>query len=253
MSEFHPDTALVEAVHPSPNHGARRGSAPDAIVLHYTGMASAEVALARLCDAAAAVSCHYLIFENGAIYQLVPEARRAWHAGTSFWAGESDMNSASIGIELANGGADFGSPPFTQAQVEAAIALCRDIIARRKIPPQRILGHSDIAPFRKSDPGEAFPWASLAQAGIGHYVEPVPIGDDRPLIRGSTGAEVEALQDMLAVYGYDIAVTALYEERTEAVVTAFQRHFRPARVDGKADRSTLATLRALLAALPRLA
>ncbi|MGO9006712.1 MAG: N-acetylmuramoyl-L-alanine amidase [Beijerinckiaceae bacterium] len=250
MSEFHPDSALVEAVDPSPNHDVRRGSAPDAIVLHYTGMASAEAALARLCDPAAGVSCHYLIFENGSIHQLVPEERRAWHAGTSFWAGERDMNSASIGIELANGGPDFGSPPFAPAQIEAAIALCRDIIARRKIPPQRILGHSDIAPFRKSDPGEAFPWASLAEAGIGHHVEPVPISEDRPLIRGSTGAEVEALQDMLAAYGYDIAVTALYEERTEAVVTAFQRHFRPARVDGKADRSTLATLTALLAARP---
>ncbi len=251
MDEFHPDSALVEAVRPSPNHGARRSPAADAIIMHYTGMASAEAALARLCHPAAEVSCHYLIFENGNIHQLVPEARRAWHAGASFWAGERDMNSASIGIELANGGADFGAPPFAQVQIEAAIALCRDIIARRKIPPQRILGHSDIAPIRKIDPGEAFPWASLAEAGIGHYVRPIPVGEDSPLIRGSSGAEVEALQHMLAAYGYDIAVTALYEERTEAVVAAFQRHFRPARVDGKADRSTLATLRALLCTLTR--
>ncbi|MGP0058618.1 MAG: N-acetylmuramoyl-L-alanine amidase, partial [Beijerinckiaceae bacterium] len=193
MVEFHPDSPLVKAVHASPNHGARLGLAPDAIILHYTGMASAEAALARLCDPSAQVSSHYLIFENGRVHQLVPETRRAWHTGTSFWAGERDMNSASIGIELANGGADFGAPPFAQAQIEAAIALCRDIIARRKMPPQRVLGHSDIAPFRKIDPGEAFPWARLAKAGIGHYVEPTLIGDDRPLMRGSSGAEVEAL------------------------------------------------------------
>jgi N-acetylmuramoyl-L-alanine amidase len=249
MSEFHPDSLLVAAVHASPNHGLRRQSAPDAIILHYTGMVSAEAALARLCDPAAEVSSHYLIFEDGRIHQLVPEARRAWHAGASFWAGKKDMNSVSIGIELANGGHDFGAPPFAPAQIEAAIALCTDITARRNIPSQRVLGHSDIAPVRKIDPGEAFPWPIFAKAGVGHFVEPAPVGDDPPLQRGSAGAAVEALQQMLALYGYDIAVTSFYDAKTEGVVAAFQRHFRPACVDGKADLSTLSTLQALLAAL----
>lgn len=249
MAEFLPDSALVAAVRPSPNHGPRRGPGPDAIILHYTGMASAQAALTRLCAPAAEVSCHYLIFETGSIYQLVAEARRAWHAGASFWAGETDMNSASIGIELANGGPDFGTPPFPYVQIDATIALCRDIVARRHIRPERILAHSDIAPLRKMDPGEAFPWARLAKAGIGHFIEPAPIETDRPLFLGSKGAEVEALQTSLALYGYDIAATGLYDEKTRMVVAAFQRHFRPARVDGKADRSTRATLQALLAAL----
>jgi N-acetylmuramoyl-L-alanine amidase len=250
--EFPADSALVKVVHPSPNHGPRRAASPaaiNAIVLHYTGMATAAAALARLCDPKAEVSCHYFIFENGDIHQLVPEELRAWHAGKSFWAGEGDMNSASIGIELVNGGHDFGSPPFDEAQIAAAIALCSDIVGRRKIAPQRVLGHSDVAPFRKIDPGEAFPWARLAQAGIGHYVEPYPLGAEIGLERGSRGAEVEALQRMLTSYGYDIEVTGFYDDKTERVVAAFQRHFRPGRVDGKADLSTRSTLEALLAAL----
>jgi N-acetylmuramoyl-L-alanine amidase len=250
MSGFHPDSPLVKAVDASPNHGERRGPPLDAIILHYTGMASAEAALQRLCDPTAEVSCHYLVCEEGGIHQLVPETRRAWHAGQSFWAGERDMNSASIGVELANGGPDFGSPPFADAQIVAAIALCRDIVARRRIPPQRILAHSDIAPLRKSDPGEDFPWERLAWAGIGHYVTPAPIGPGPCLRRGSAGAKVEALQKALARYGYEVETTGFYDERTQSVVRAFQRHFRPRRVDGEADRSTLATLATLLAALP---
>jgi N-acetylmuramoyl-L-alanine amidase len=249
MSGFHPDSSLVKAVHASPNHGPRRGAGLDTLILHYTGMASAEAALRRLCDPAAEVSCHYLVFEDGGIYQLVAEERRAWHAGLSCWDGERDMNSVSIGIELANGGPDFGSPPFAEPQIVAAIALCRDILARRKIPPQRVLGHSDIAPARKIDPGESFPWGRLAEAGIGHYVTAAPVGAGANLQRGSRGGDVEKLQERLARYGYDVAVTGLYDERTEVVIKAFQRHFRPARVDGRADRSTLETLEALLAAL----
>ncbi len=249
MTGFKPDSVLAK-VRPSPNHGARRGRTPDSIILHYTGMATGAAALARLCDPTSEVSAHYVIEEDGKILQLVPEARRAWHAGQSRWAGEDDMNSASIGIELVNGGHEFGAPVYSGAQIDALIALCRDIRSRHLIMPSRVLAHSDVAPGRKIDPGEYFPWARLAEAGVGHYVTPYPIGDDVPLARGAEGKSVEDLQRMLAAYGYAVAVTSRYDEKTEAIVAAFQRHFRPARVDGRADHSTVATLKDLLARLP---
>ncbi len=248
MTGFDPDNGLVKEVHPSPNHGPRRIKGPDSIVLHYTGMASGPAALARLCDPEAEVSAHYFIDEDGGILQLVPESRRAWHAGQSCWAGEKDMNSASIGIEIQNGGHEFGTPAYPDAQINALIALCRDIMSRHAIEPRRVLAHSDIAPGRKIDPGEYFPWGALAAAGVGHYVRPHPIGADAPLEAGAGGEKVEELQAMLAAYGYDISVSGHYDKNTEKVVAALQRHFRPARVDGKADFSTLATLRDLLAA-----
>src|SRR5579863_1007555 len=192
MSDFNPDSALVARICASPNFG-ERGKAPDCIILHYTGMESEDAALARLCDPASEVSCHYVIKENGEILQLVPEARRAWHAGVSAWAGEGDMNSASIGIEVANGGHDFGLPPYRDAQIAAVIGLCRDIVARRDIAAARILAHSDIAPSRKRDPGEHFPWDALADAGIGHYVAPQLCGEDRPLDLGASGEPVARL------------------------------------------------------------
>jgi N-acetylmuramoyl-L-alanine amidase len=246
---FHPDSALVREVRPSPNHGERKGKEPDSIILHYTGMASGAAALARLCDPAAEVSAHYFIAEDGGIFQLVPEARRGWHAGRSYWAGTKDMNSASIGIEIQNGGQEFGAPAYPGAQIEAVIALCRDIMRRRAIVPARVLAHSDIAPGRKIDPGEYFPWGELAAAGVGHYTLPHPIGHDTPLAPGAVGEKVEALQQMLAAYGYEVGVGGIYDTKTEQAVAAFQRHFRPARIDGKADRSTIATMRDLLAAL----
>ncbi len=251
MTGFDPDSALVRAMRPSPNHGERHGKTPDSIILHYTGMETGELALARLCDPAAEVSCHYVIGAAGEILQLVPEARRAWHAGKSYWAGEKDMNSASIGIELVNGGHEFGMPAYPAEQIAALIGLCRDIGSRHAIAPTRILAHSDIAPFRKRDPGEHFPWGQLAEAGIGHYVPPHPLGEDLPLKRGASGEKVEGLQGMLAIYGYDISVTGLYGKKTEVIVAAFQRHFRPSLVDGKADYSTVSTLKALLATRPR--
>jgi N-acetylmuramoyl-L-alanine amidase len=244
MSEFPPDYALAEVL-PSPNHGPR-GRAPHSIILHYTGMATGTAALARLRDPASEVSAHYVVEEDGRIVQLVPEARRAWHAGESFWAGETDMNSASIGIEIVNGGHDFGVPSYPDAQIDAVIALCRDIARRHRIPPQNILAHSDIAPGRKADPGEKFPWDRLASAGVGLYVPPQPIAGDAGLRHGDEGAAVWDLQRKLLAFGYGLEVTEVYDERTQAVVTAFQRHFRPARVDGRADRSTLDTLRDLL-------
>jgi N-acetylmuramoyl-L-alanine amidase len=252
MTGFDPDSGLVTAVHPSPNQGERKDDkVADSIILHYTGMDSDAAALARLCDSAAEVSSHYVIGADGAILQLVPESRRAWHAGKSYWAGERDMNSVSIGIELMNGGHDFGTPPYPPAQIDALIALCQDIAARHAILSSRILAHSDIAPFRKRDPGEYFPWGELAAAGVGHLVVAPPAGKDAPLKRGSSGEKVEGLQGMLAIYGYDISVTGLYGKKTEVVVAAFQRHFRQSLVDGTADAETVATLRELLATRPR--
>lgn len=244
-----PDSSLATILRPSPNHGDRKGRVPDTIVLHYTGTPTGEEALQAFCDPAVELSAHYLVGEDGTIYQLVPESRRAWHAGRGYWAGERDINSVSIGIEIANPGHDGGCPPYPPAQIETLIALCRDICARWKITPSHVLGHSDLAPGRKADPGEHFPWAALAKAGIGHYVPACPIEDGAPRwARGDHGIEVEALQSMLAIYGYGLNITGLYGTKTEAAVTAFQRHFRQARVDGVADRSTIETLRALLAA-----
>ena len=245
-----PESPAARAVQPSPNHGERRdGRRPDLLLLHYTGMASAAEALARLCHPLSEVSCHYLVFEDGRVLQLVPEARRAWHAGASCWAGERDINSCSIGIEIVNGGHPHGLPPYPVVQIDAVIRLAADLTARWSIPPQRVLAHSDVAPARKEDPGELFPWAALAAAGVGLWVPPVPLGDGRFFSAGDRGPPVEALQAMLALYGYDVAVSGAYDDATAAVVTAFQRHFRPERVDGVADASTITTLRNLLAAV----
>ena len=245
-----PDTPLARRVAPSPNHGARRAGPLDMLVLHYTGMDSGAAALARLRDPLSEVSAHYLVFEDGAIVQMVPEARRAWHAGAGAWKGETDINSRSIGIEIVHPGHAGGLPSYPDAQIEAVIALARDIIGRWPIPPERVLGHSDIAPERKEDPGETFPWSRLAAAGVGHYVPPARLQDGRFFARVDAGQPVEALQAMVALYGYDQPVTGLFDARTQAVITAFQRHFRPARVDGVADASTITTLRDLIAALP---
>jgi N-acetylmuramoyl-L-alanine amidase len=220
------------------------------LILHYTGMESGAAALARLRDPLSEVSAHYLVFEDGGIVQLVPEGRRAWHAGAGAWKGETDINSRSIGIEIVNPGHAGGLPPYPEAQIDAVTALSRDILGRWPIPPERVLGHSDIAPERKEDPGETFPWSRLAAAGIGHGVSAAPIRDGRFFARGDSGQPVEALQAMFALYGYDLPVSGVFDGRTHAVVTAFQRHFRQARVDGVADASTITTLRDLIAALP---
>lgn len=248
---FEADSPLAAFVRPSPNHGARRaGMAPDAIVLHYTGMPTAEGALDRLCAADAQVSCHYFVFEDGRIAQLVPEARRAWHAGASFWAGESDMNSASIGIEIVNPGHEGGAPPFPPAQVAAVARLCRDIMRRHAIGPARVLAHSDISPGRKVDPGEIFPWEVLAAAGVCLADPAPPARDGLTLAPGATGAPVAALRAALARFGYRCEPGAVYDARTATVVAAFQRRFRRARVDGVADvetRDRLAALNATVA------
>ena len=242
---FTPDSKTVTNVVPSPNHDAR--AVPiDILLLHYTGMQSAEAALARLTDPAAKVSSHYLVYEDGRVDQLVPEARRAWHAGLSSWHGATDINSHSIGIEIVNPGHEFGYRDFPDAQIEAVIALCRDIVVRQHIPLARVLAHSDVAPARKQDPGERFPWSRLAAAGVGLWIDPTAIGKGTVLKSGDRNEHVADLQRALSRFGYAADVTSLYDTPTAEIVTAFQRHHRPARVDGIADRSTAETLRRLL-------
>ena len=251
MSAFKADFARAH-VQPSPNHGDRRdGRRPDIILLHYTGMGTAEGALDWLCRPESQVSSHYFVFEDGRIMQLVPEGRRAWHAGKSSWHGETDINSSSIGIEIANAGHPGGLPEFPDAQIEAVIELCRDCGQRWAIAPERVLGHSDVAPVRKVDPGEKFPWARLAAAGVGHWVEPASITGGRFFQKGDVGQPIEALQSMLSLYGYNTEINGEFSEKLKGDVEAFQRHFRQERVDGIADFSTIDTLHRLLSALPR--
>jgi N-acetylmuramoyl-L-alanine amidase len=244
-----PDSDLVGALSASPNHDSRKGAAIDTLILHYTGMKDGLAALHRLCDPnPPRVSAHYVVFEDGEIVQCVAEARRAWHAGLGSWAGRDDVNSRSIGIEIVNPGHEFGYRPFPEPQVESVVALCADILARNPIPKQNVLAHSDTAPARKTDPGELFPWPRLARAGIGLWVPPQPIGPGPSYGPGEEGPPIQALQAMFAMLGYGLQVTGVYDPPTVAVVTAFQRHWRPERVDGIADASTLKTLRDLLAA-----
>ncbi len=202
-------------------------------------MPSAAEALARLRDPAAKVSAHYLIDEDGAVVALVPEALRAWHAGVSAWQGQSRLNDRSIGIELVNPGHEWGYRAFTEAQYAACIELCRAILERWPIPARRVLGHSDVAPDRKQDPGELFDWPRLAAAGIGLWP------DDGQ----GTARPVKDLQAQLAAVGYAAPLHGDLDEPTRRVIAAFQRHFRPARVDGDPDRDTLARLDGLLTLL----
>ena len=222
----------------SPNFNARAGNAkPSHLILHYTEM-TLDSALARLCDPAAKVSCHYLISEAGEIYRLVDEADRAWHAGQAYWLGETDLNTHSIGIELDYPGHSLrrpegGPPDFPARQMAALRDLCRDILSRHDIPPAHILGHSDIAPGRKIDPGETFDWRWLGHEGIGLW----PEAGDR-----ADGGDPRAL---LTRYGYDPAVDL------GTIITAFQRHFHPEifrtpEKIGMPDPETLARLNSLL-------
>jgi len=240
------DGALLR---PSPNFGDRRdGKQPYMLIMHYTAMATAEEAELRLTDPQSQVSAHYLVREDGTIVQLVAESKRAWHAGLAFWRGESDVNSCSIGIEIAYAAEPAGQP-YPARQIKAVRALAQDILARHTaIKPPYVLGHSDVAPERKIDPGATFPWRKMARAGVGLYAPPVPAcGCGWALSPGARGRAVAVFQAMLARYGYDIGVTGLFDSRTEWVTKAFQAHFRPARVDGRIDISTIQTLRRLLA------
>lgn len=219
----------IEA-HPSPNHGPRPDDATiDMLVLHYTGMKDAPAALQRMTDPEAEVSAHYMIEEDGRTLQLVDEVHRAWHAGVSFWRGNTDINSRSIGIELVNPGHEFGYRAFPEPQMAALVDLAGDVLAHHPIPPRNVVGHSDVAPARKQDPGELFDWRRLAEAGIGLWP------DER-------SGEVADVPGMLAAFGYDMT------DRVSAL-TAYQRHFRPACIDGRADVQCARILAGLLAAI----
>ncbi|PBC03178.1 N-acetylmuramoyl-L-alanine amidase [Mesorhizobium sp. WSM3860] len=249
MSGFLPDQPGAE-VRLSPNFGPRRETLrPDMIVLHYTGMPTGAGAESWLCDPASEVSSHYLVHEDGRIVQMVRESDRAWHAGKSSWFGRTDINSCSVGIEIVNPGHSLGYKAFPKRQIEAVIGLCAGITGRHSIAPQRVLAHSDVAPGRKVDPGEKFPWKVLFAAGVGHLVPAAPIRTGAALKAGDAGADVEALQSMLALYGYSAEISGVFDRQTEIVVAAFQRHFRRRLVDGVADGSTISTLQRLLAAV----
>lgn len=213
---------------PSPNHDARPdGGAIDMLVVHYTGMQSATAARERLCDPAAKVSAHYMIDEDGSVAALVPEDRRAWHAGVSFWRGRTDINARSVGVELVNPGHEYGYRPFPEPQMAAFEELAKAILGRHPIPARNVVGHSDVAPRRKEDPGELFDWRRLAGCGIG-------------LWPGATAsAEATDAAQMLARFGYET-------EDLAATLRAFQRRFRPARIDGVADAETTGLLADLL-------
>ncbi|MGE0594983.1 MAG: N-acetylmuramoyl-L-alanine amidase [Hyphomonadaceae bacterium] len=236
---------------PSPNYDER--SRPiDLVVLHYTGMQGAEIAIARLTDPApvagnypgpwqptltshdaplSRVSAHYVVTEDGAIYRVVAEEHRAWHAGVSNWEGEGDVNGRAIGIEIVNGGHDFGLPEFPDAQIAAVIALVGDILTRRKLAPSRVVGHSDVAPERKLDPGEKFPWKRLADAGVALW--------PKSHARRPESDSVVCMQERLAQIGYGVAATGMIDAQTKAALVAFQRRFRPSQIDGVADEETL--------------
>ncbi|MQX35977.1 N-acetylmuramoyl-L-alanine amidase [Roseospira navarrensis] len=215
----------------SPNHDARPpGGGVDLLVLHYTGMPTGAAALDRLRDPAARVSAHYLVEEDGRVFRLVPEDRRAWHAGVSSWRGRGDVNGRSIGVEIVNPGHEFGYRPFPAPQMDAVEALCRDIVARYGLGPGDVVGHADVAPTRKEDPGELFDWPRLARAGVG--VWPAAAGGDGP------APDAAAALAMLAAIGYDVSDPV-------AATIAFQRRFRPEGFDGRLDSETRTRIRAV--------
>ncbi len=219
--------AMIER--PSANYNERpAGVGIEMLVLHYTGMVSCEDALARLCDEQAKVSAHYLIDEDGRLYRLVAEDRRAWHAGVAYWRGERNINACSIGIEMVNPGHEFGYREFGEAQMLTLIDLCQDILARYVIPPGHVLGHSDVAPQRKKDPGELFDWQRLAVDGIGLW----------PQSSGPVELEEGAASQLLHSIGYDTS-------DLPATLMAFQRRYRPEQIDGLLDPETGGLIRAL--------
>jgi N-acetylmuramoyl-L-alanine amidase len=235
--------------HASPNFDVRK-SAIDMIVVHYTGMKTAEESLARLCDGTIEnkVSAHYLIEEDGRIHCLIQEKDRAWHAGVSYWAGQRDINSCSIGIELQNPGLEFGYHPFPEAQMKSFIALAKDIIARHHISPFRVLGHSDIAPTRKADPGELFDWKYCADQGVGFWPTPTP-GAKPNAPPEINNASVKSAQEALNFIGYESDINGRSDAKTLMLISAFQRHWQPERVDGVLDADTVARLQAVCIAI----
>ncbi len=230
---------------PSPNHDARPPATPiDTLVLHYTGMRSAQAALDRLRDPAALVSSHYVVEEDGAVWRLVPEALRAWHAGVSYWRGHTALNDRSLGIEIVNPGHEFGYRDFPVLQLAAVCDLCLELLARHPIPPRNVVAHSDIAPERKADPGERFDWRALAANGVGLWPDRVPdLGTGGALRDAASLCHVRAA---LATIGYRVAAEGALDPALATVLRAFQRHWRPEAVTGQADAGTLARLLAVV-------
>jgi N-acetylmuramoyl-L-alanine amidase len=239
-------TAMIDR--PSPNTDDRPpGVGVSMLVLHYTGMTSAEAAVARLTDPAARVSAHYVIDEAGRVFRLAGEDRRCWHAGAGAWRGQDDVNARSIGVEIANPGHEHGYRPFPEAQMAAVTDLARAIVNRHAIRPEDVVGHSDTAPERKEDPGELFDWARLARAGVGLWPFGVGAAVDGPVLGvGDAGIDVLRLQRDLARFGWTVEPTGRFDRRTERVVVAFQRRFRQQRLDGRFDRLCRARLDWLL-------
>lgn len=241
---------MVCDVRASPNFDERVGEGvPDILLLHYTGMATGAEALARLSDPLARVSSHYVVEEDGRIFQLVPEALRAWHAGAGSWEGRGDVNSRSIGIEIVNPGHEHGYRPFPSVQIASVIELCRECVDRWRIAPRRVLAHSDTAPDRKQDPGELFPWDQLSRAGIGLAPAAKDFIEGSALSEGATGADVVHFQATLTEFGYGVETTGTFDRSTVLATTAFQRHYRTSRIDGAADAATRAALDAMIAGL----
>lgn len=233
----------------SPNYNTRPPGVPiDTIVLHYTGMSTAEAALNRMVDSASEVSAHYLIHENGEVIQLVEEEHRTWHAGKSSWRGRENVNDVSIGIELVNPGHEFGYRAFPEPQMQALAVLCQDMMARHPIEARNVVGHADIAPERKEDPGELFDWAWMASQGIGVFPS-LNLSDEYPVTlfeQGAEGGDVHQMQEGLMRYGYMIQPNGLFDEHTAKVVVAFRRHFAPQTIAPIWDNQAQAMLDALL-------
>ena len=227
---------------PSPNHDERTGPV-DILILHYTGMKTAREALDRLRDPAAAVSSHYVVDEDGTVTRLVPEDRRAWHAGVSHWRGHSALNGRSIGIEIVNPGHEWGYRDFPVLQLAAVCDLCLLILARHPIPARNVVGHSDVSPDRKQDPGERFDWRALAENGVGLWPEDAPDLGTTGAVRDAAG--LRPVRAALAEIGYRVGLEGALDPALSAVLRAFQRHWRPEAVTGQADDGTLVRLLAV--------
>jgi N-acetylmuramoyl-L-alanine amidase len=229
--------------HPSPNHDARPDGRVDMLILHYTGMKTAREAVDRLCDPEAKVSSHYVVDEDGSVLRLVPEDRRAWHAGVSYWRGHTVLNGRSIGIEIVNPGHEWGYRDFPVLQMAAVCDLCLGILSRHPIPARNIVGHSDVAPDRKEDPGEKFRWDDLARNGVGLWPVEVPDVGSGGIVRDV--AALRSVRGALAHIGYQVAPEGALDPALSTVLRAFQRHWRPEAVTGQADVGTRARLEAM--------
>lgn len=234
--------------YPTPNQDARpQNTDINTLVIHYTGMRNLEEALARMQDPIWKVSAHWCIGEDGTIYQLVPEKMRAWHAGVSWWRGQKNLNDNSIGIEIVNPGHEFGYRPFRLPQMNSLINLCKEICRRNPINPRNVVAHSDIAPGRKMDPGELFDWERLAKEGIGLWPNSLRENNFGAILKiNDKGKRVLLFQKMLSQFGYGLYQDGVYGPETKLVVTAFQRHYRQARVDGNLDSGTSIILESLI-------